>query len=78
MCVSLRVHGASFGIRGKQQRHNDTEVEKNHNTWNELLVVLALLGYSPPIQQGLYDWELCRVALSCHFALDNIDMSMEW
>ena len=52
MCASLRVHGASFGIRGKQQRHNDTEVEKNHNTWNELLVVLALLGYSPPIQRA--------------------------
>ena len=27
-------------------------------------------GFSPATQQGLYDWELCRAALSCHFALD--------
>ena len=57
---------------------NDTEEEENHNTWNTLLEILTMPGSSPAIQQGLFDWELCRVALSCHFALDVLCMSMEW
>ena len=35
-------------------------------------------GSSPAAQQSLQDWEVCRVALSCHFALDILYMSMEW
>ena len=35
-------------------------------------------GSSPPIQPSLQDWEVCRTALSCHFALDILYMSMEW
>ena len=55
---------------------SDSEEEEQHNTWNKLLELLTLPGSSPAIQRGVYDWELCRVALSCHFALDVICMSM--
>ena len=54
------------------------EVEENHNTWNALLEVLTVPGSSPALHQTLHDWEICRLALSCHFALDTIYMSMEW
>ena len=46
---------------------SDSQEEENHNTWNMLL----------KIQQGRHDWELCRVALSFHFALDTNCKSME-
>ena len=47
-----------------------TEVEEYHNTWNALLEVLTMLGSISAIHQTMHDWELCRLALSCHFALD--------
>ena len=50
----------------------DSEEEENHNTWNMLLELLTLPGSSPSIKQGLFDCELCSVALSCHFALEII------
>ena len=49
---------------------SDTDEEENHNTWNALLEALTMPGSSPAIQQSLQDWEVCRLALSCHFALD--------
>ena len=51
---------------------------EKHNTWNALLEAPTLPGSSPVIQQSLQDKEVCRVALSCHFALDVLYMSMEW
>ena len=51
---------------------SDSEEEENHNTWNMLLELLTLPGSSPAMQRGVRDLELCRVALSCHFALDVI------
>ena len=39
---------------------------------------LTMPGSSPAIQQSLQDWDVCRVALSCHVALDTLYMSMEW
>ena len=38
--------------------------------WNVMLELFTLWEISPRLQQGLEDWELCRVALTCHFALD--------
>ena len=57
---------------------SDTDDDENHNTWNALLEVLTMPGSSPAIQQSLQDWEVCRVALSCHFARDILYMSMKW
>ena len=48
---------------------SDSEEEQHHNTWNMLLELLTLPGSSPATQRCIHDWELCRVALSCHFAL---------
>ena len=46
-------------------------------TWH-LLEELTMPCSSPAVQQSLQDWEVCRVALSRHFALDILYMSMEW
>ena len=46
-----------------------TEEEENHNE------ALTMPGPSPAIQQSLQDRKVCRVALSCHFALDILYMS---
>ena len=35
-----------------------SDEEEHHNTWDML------------VELGIYDLELCRVALSCHVALD--------
>ena len=56
--------------RVKADRLDDAAA--HHNIWNEVLYLFTLVGCSPSVQQGLDDWELCRVALSCHFALDVI------
>ena len=53
-----------------------SSVEENHNTWNALLEAPTIPGSSPAMQQSLQDWEVCRVALSCHFALDILHMSI--
>ena len=55
-------------------------VRADRLTWRErvtthgtrCLHLFTLPGCSPALQQGLQDWELCRVGLSCHFALDFI------
>ena len=48
----------------------DTDEDENLNTWNALLKLLTMPGSSPVIQRSLQDWEVRRVALSCHFSLD--------
>ena len=55
-----------------------TEEEESHNTWNALLGAHTMPGSSPPKQHSLQDCEVCRMALSCHFVLDILYMSMEW
>ena len=42
-----------------------------------MLELFTLQGSSPKIQQCLNDEELCRTALTCHFALDVVYMSGE-
>ena len=54
-----------------------TDEDENLNTWNALLELLTMQGSSPAIQQSLQDREVCRVALSCHFSLDILYLSME-
>ena len=59
---------------------NDSEVgsemsddeEVHFHFWNQMLELFTLQGSSPVLQYDLEDWEVCRVALSCHFALDII------
>ena len=72
-CVSL--HMRTWCLPCEYEEYGvdtgDTEEEEeSHNTWNALLEALTMPGSRPPIQQSLQDWEVCRMALSCHFALD--------
>ena len=53
------------------------EYEEEHNTWNRGLGLFTLQGSSTRIQQCLKEEDVCKTALTCHFALDVIDMSME-
>ena len=57
---------------------SDTDEDGNFNTWNALLALLTMPGSSPARHQNFQDWEVCRVALSCHFSLDILYSSMEW
>ena len=41
-----------------------SDEEEHHNTWDML------------VERGIYDLELCRVALSCHVALDVVYVYM--
>ena len=46
--------------------------EAPYDIWNKKLELFTLQGSSPVLQYDWEDWEICRVALSCHFALDVI------
>ena len=54
------------------------ENEEGHNAWNRGLGFFTLQDSCPKIQQCLKEEEVCKAALTCHFALDVSDMSMEW
>ena len=56
----------------------DASEEEQHNAWNRLLELFTLQGSSPKIQRSLKEEKLCKTALTCHFALDVIKMTMEW
>ena len=47
-----------------------SEPDEEHNVWNWLMVVLAHHECSPRLQRCLGERELCKVASSCHLALD--------
>ena len=51
--------------------------EKLDNTENHLLESLMFPGCSPAIQCWMRQEEVCLAALSCHFALDVIFLSLE-
>ena len=70
-------HPEEYVENGNNTDHAE-EVEENHNTWNALLEARTMPGSSLVIQQSLQDWEVCRAALSFHFALDILYMSLEW
>ena len=53
------------------------EYEEEHNAWNRGLDRFTLQGSIPRIQQCLKEEEVCKTALTCHFALDVIYVSME-
>ena len=56
----------------ESERGSSDDAGAPHNILNEVLHLFTFPGCSPALQQGLDNWELCRVALSCHFALDVI------
>ena len=48
--------------------------ETQHNVWNHMMELLTLQGSGPRIQWCLQEEELCKTALTYHFALDIIFM----
>ena len=49
---------------------SDEEGSEQPNMWNVMLELFTLWEIIPRLQQGLESWDLCRVALTCLFALD--------
>ena len=49
-----------------------SEDEQADNVSNEALYVIGLHGSSDKISRYLQDWEVAKVALSCHIALDML------
>ena len=56
----------------KLQSETSEDADVQHNIWNKILDIFTLQGSSLLLQYDLEDRELCRIALSCHFALDVI------
>ena len=54
----------------------DESEEEQYNAWNHLLKLFTFQGRSPKIHQFLKEEELCKTALTYHFAIDVIYMSM--
>ena len=64
MCPHPSGHGCDF------ESEESEDEETQHNIWNTMLQVFILQESSPILQDDLEDWEICRVGLSCRFALD--------
>ena len=53
--------------------------EEQHNVWNHFTGTRHVPGQQPKdTAMPQQEEELCKTALTCHFALDVICMSMEW
>ena len=53
-----------------------SSLSRENNVCNDALHVIGLYGPSDKISVFLNDWELARVALSCHIALDMLCQEM--
>ena len=51
-------------------------ISREGNVCNDALHVIGLCGPGDKISQFLQDWELAKVALSCHMALDMLCQEM--
>ena len=56
-------------LKGGSQASDDDQAD---NVSNEALCVIGLHGSGDKIFRLLQDWEVARVALSCHIALDML------
>ena len=69
-CAFLRQTPSCEMCASYSSDGSDEEDSEQSNMWNVVLKLFTLWEISPRLQQGLEDWEMCRVALTCHFALD--------
>ena len=69
-CAVLRQTPSCKMCASHSSDGSDEEDSEQPNMWNVMLELFTLWEISPRLQQGLEDWEVCRVALTCHFALD--------
>ena len=61
----------SCNVSGVGSEMSDDE-EAQYNLWHKNAGTLHIPGSCPALPFDLEDWEICRVDLSCHFALDVI------
>ena len=57
------------------QLEDESEASEDHQTVNvssEALYVIGLHGSGDRVSRNLQDWEVAKVALSCHIALDML------
>ena len=78
MCGPSNAQMAPAHVEYGNNTDHAEEVEENRPTRNALLEALTMPRASPVIQQSLQGQEVCRVAVSCPFALDIMYLSMEW
>ena len=69
-CAVLRQTPYSKMCTSYLSDGSDDEGSEQPNMRNGMLELFTLWEISPRLQRGLVDWELGRVALTCHFALD--------
>ena len=65
---SLWMNNTSWDIESSSSQ------DEEHNVDNRLLYSFAHYDHSPLIQSFLLDWEVCKSALTCRFALDVISL----
>ena len=55
----------------KQQRETGWFDDEEHNVWNQMLELVGDGACSPTLQDCLQEEDTCKVALSCHLALEQ-------
>ena len=66
----------SEGELWSEDESMSSSASREGNVCNEALHVMVLYGPGDKISLCLQDWELAKVALSCHMALDMLCQEM--
>ena len=66
----------SEGVSGSEDESVSSSGSREDNVGNEALHVIGLYWPGDKISLFLQDWELAKVALSCHIALDMLCQEM--
>ena len=77
-CGPPNAHMAPAHVEHGNNTDHAEEGEENRPTRNSPLEALTMPRASPVMQQSLQGREVCRVAVSCPFALDIMYLSTEW
>ena len=78
LAVSQRRRRAMCESEGEASSEDDSvsSTSRESNMCNDALHVVGLHGPGDKISLFLKDWELAKVALSCHMALDMLCQEM--
>ena len=66
----------SEGEAWYEEKSASSSDSREDNVCNDALHVIGLSGLGDKVSHFLEDWELARVALSCHIALDTLCQGM--
>ena len=65
-------NGDGFLVPDLKDESEASEDDQTDNVSNEALYVIGLHGSADKVSDYLQDWEVAKVALSCHIALDML------